>query len=389
MAYGITTEGFNRKRLDTLLEELQAEMKAIFRENFNTDSETPEGQINGVVSESNANLWELAELAYNQFNPSAIGGVLLSNLVQLNGITRLEAKKTTVILSCGGVNGTIIPIGSIASTNDSLIKFYTLAEGTIDGTGFVSIEAEAEDEGDIIALNGTVTVINTPITGWDTVTNPSDAILGRFEETDTELRARRIKSVSIPAQAMIDSIFAELSNVDGVSQVSVIENDENVTDANGQPAHSFQAVVTGGSDSDIGESIWKKKPAGIQSFGNQSVNILDSQGFSHAIGFSRPTTIPIFVIVTISRDADYPGDGDEAIKQAIVDYANGDLVANEGFFLGDDVIQSRLFTPVNSIPNHDIVSITIGTSPNPLSSANISISATEVSFFDFTNITVL
>jgi len=389
MAYGITTEGFNRKRLDTLLEELQAEMKAIFRENFNTDSETPEGQINGVVSESNANLWELAELAYNQFNPSAIGGVLLSNLVQLNGITRLEAKKTTVILSCGGVNGTIIPIGSIASTNDSLIKFYTLAEGTIDGTGFVSIEAEAEDEGDIIALNGTVTVINTPITGWDTVTNPSDAILGRFEETDIELRARRIKSVSIPAQAMIDSIFAELSNVDGVSQVSVIENDENVTDANGQPAHSFQAVVTGGSDSDIGESIWKKKPAGIQSFGNQSVNILDSQGFSHAIGFSRPTTIPIFVIVTISRDADYPGDGDEAIKQAIVDYANGDLVANEGFFLGDDVIQSRLFTPVNSIPNHDIVSITIGTSPNPLSSANISISATEVSFFDFTNITVL
>ena len=49
----------------------------------------------------------------------------------------------------------------------------------------------------------------------------------------------------------------------------------------------------------------------------------------------------------------------DLIAANIVEYANGNLVEGEGFFLSDDVIQSRLFTPVNSVPGHDIISIFI------------------------------
>ena len=88
--FGITPEGFNRKRLDQLLNELNDEVKSIFGDNFNVSPESPDGQVNGTISESNANLWEIAEESYNAFNPSAATGVTLSNLVQLNGITRLS-----------------------------------------------------------------------------------------------------------------------------------------------------------------------------------------------------------------------------------------------------------------------------------------------------------
>ena len=131
-----------------------------------------------------------------------------------------------------------------------------------------------------------------------------------------------------------------------------------------------------------------KKPAGILSFGTTTTQILDSQNIPHDISFSRPTTIDIYVDVTITTFADYPANGDDLIKQAIVDYANGDLIAGRGFSLSEDVIYTRLYTPINSVQGHEIDDLRIGTSPSPTGTSNIAIGATETSNFIIGNITV-
>ena len=190
--YGITPEGFNRKRLDQLKAELDAAVRAIFGDNVNLEPESPDGQINGVVSESNANLWELLEEGYNAFNPSVASGVALSNLVQLNNITRLPATPSLVELSLTGSDGTLIPSGSIVSTSDTGAQFATDEDVTISG-GVGTVDASSIDTGPIGALSGTLTVIETPITGWDSVTNATDATLGANLETDPELRARIVR----------------------------------------------------------------------------------------------------------------------------------------------------------------------------------------------------
>lgn len=386
--FGISNEGFKRKRLDQLLEELNDEVKSIFGDNFNVSPESPDGQINGVVSESNANLWELAEESYNAFNPSAATGVTLSNLVQLNGITRLPATSSRVQLSVTGTAGTTIPAGSLVSTSDTGDQFSTEVSITLDGAGNGSVFASAVNTGPITALAGTVTEIDTPITGWSTVTNSADAQVGTNEETDVELRSRRERSVARDAQAIIDAIFAAVANVPGVTQTVVLENDTDVVDSNGLPPHSFQAIVVGGVNEDIGDAIWLKKPAGILSFGNTSVQIIDSQGIPHDISFSRPTEVDIYVEVTLNTFAEYPANGDDLIKQAIVDYANGDLVAGRGFSLADDVVYTRLYTPINSVQGHEITDLRIGTSPSPTGTSNIPIAATEISNFLTVNIVV-
>lgn len=386
--YGISSEGFKRKRLDQLLEELNDEVKAIFGDNFNVSPESPDGQINGVISESNANLWEIAEDSYNAFNPSAATGNTLSNLVQLNGITRLPATSSRAQLSLTGTAGTAIPAGSLVSTNDTGDQFSTEVDITLDGAGNGSVFANAVNTGPITALAGTITEIDTPITGWSTVTNNADAQLGTDEETDVELRARREQSVARDAQAIVDAIFAGVANIPGVTQTVVLENDTNVTDPNGLPPHSFQVIVVGGVDEDIGDVIWLKKPAGILSFGNTTVQIIDSQGISHDISFSRPTTVDIYVEVDLTTFPEYPANGDDLIKQAIVDYANGELIAGRGFSLADDVIYTRLYTPINSVQGHEIDAIRIGTSPSPTGTSNIPISATEISQFLTVNIVV-
>lgn len=386
--FGVTPEGFNRKKLDQLLLELNDEVKAIFGDNFNVSPESPDGQVNGVISESNANLWELANEAYDAFNPSAATGVSLSNLVQLNGLTRLAAASSRVQVTLSGTIGITIPAGSLVSTNDTGAQFSTELSVVLDSGGNAVVFVSSVETGPIAALSGTITIIDTPITGWDSCTNSADATEGRDEETDVELRSRRERSVSRDAQATIDAIFSAVGQIDGVTSVTVLENDTDVIDGDGLPPHSFQVIVVGGDDTDIADIIWLKKPAGISSFGSTTVPINDSQGTPHDISFSRPTTVDIYVTVTITTNGDYPAGGDDLMKQAIVDYANGQLVAGRGFGLSDDVVYTRLYTPINSIPGHEIDDLRIDKTPTPTGTSNIAIAATEVSNFLIANIIV-
>jgi len=168
-----------------------------------------------------------------------------------------------------------------------------------------------------------------------------------------------------------------------------LENDTDAVDGNGLPAHSFQVVVSGGADIDVADIIWLKKPAGIQAFGDITEQIIDSQGVSHDISFSRPTAVTIYVEVTITTFAEYPANGDDLIKQAIVDYANGDLVDNRSFGLADDVIYTRLYTPINSVAGHEIDDLQISISSPASGTANIAIAVDEIADFQIANITVV
>lgn len=386
--YGITETGFNRKRLDQLLKELNDEVKTIFGSNFNVSPESPDGQVNGVISGSNADLWEIAEDAYNAFNPSVATGVTQDNLYQLNGITRLRASSSIATLTITGTQATVIPAGSLVSTSDTQVQFSTDSEAIIPSGGSVDVQVSALTTGPISALAGTITVIDTPITGWSTVNNSVDAIEGTDEETDVEFRARRSRSVARDAQAIVDAIFAEVRAVAGVTQTVVLENDTNVTGINGLPPHSVSTIVVGGSDADIAQAIFVKKTIGTTAFGTTTVQVTDNQGIPHDISFSRPTEIPIFVEVNLTAFSGYPVDGDDQIKQAIVDYANGGLVAGRGFSLGGDVIHSEIYTPINTIPGHTVNSLFIKTSFPADQTADIPIAITEVSQFTVANITV-
>lgn len=386
--FGVTLEGFERKRLDQLLAELNTETKAVFGENFNVSPESPDGQINGVISESNANLWEIANEAYDAYNPSASTGVSLSNLVQLNGITRNPATNSRVQLTITGTAFTVIPLGSLISTSDIGDQFATEIELTLDVAGDGTVFASALVTGVIPALAATLTVIDTPITGWLTVNNVLDATIGQNEETDPELRSRRSQSVARDATAIIDAIFAEVAAVEGVTQVTVLENDTDSTDGNGLPPHSVHVIVVGGDDLDIATAIFLKKTLGAKAFGSTSEQVLDLQGIPHTVSFSRPTEIDIFVIVNLTTFAGYPVTGDDDIKQAIVDYANGDLIVGREFSLGDNVIHSELYTPINTIPGHTVDSLFIDTSASPSATADIVIAIDEISNFTTANIVV-
>ena len=232
----------------------------------------------------------------------------------------------------------------------------------------------------------TITNIVTPILGWDSVTNPIAASPGRLQETDEELRIRFRNTKLARSSNILDSLYSALLNLDGVEEVRIYENDTDVTDSNGVLPHSFLPVVLGGSSQLIAETIWKNKPMGIRSQGNTVIQITDSQGFVHDIGLERPNPVTIYVIVNLSEDTEsntpFPGDGVQQVQASIINYAASN------FGVGKDVIYSRLFTPINQIPGHQVDSLFIGTSPSPVGTANIPIAFNEIASFESINITV-
>jgi uncharacterized phage protein gp47/JayE len=374
--------------LDTILEDLTAAFKTAFGDNFNTDPQSPMGQWLASLAESYALLWEVGEATHTQFIPSKAVGAFLSDLVALNGIQRREGTHSTVTLTLTGSEATFIPAGSQVATSDTNDIFETLVDATIPVGLTIDVDAQAVVVGPISAATSTITEIVSPLTGWSESTNASAAVEGDAEESDAELRSRREVSTARPALSVLDGILHEVLNTTDVTDAKIYNNDTGSADGDGVPAHAFETVVRGGDGQDIADSIFLKKPVGIEAHGDDVEAVEDTQGTSHVIKYTEATEVDIYIIVNTVTTVGYPTDGDDQIKQAILDYAAGLLVEEVSIKIGESVNHSDLFTPVNTILGHNVTSLKLGTSPAPAGEADLAIAFNAVANFELANIVV-
>lgn len=257
--------------------------------------------------------------------------------------------------------------GTITRTDEFLEIQYTSIDFSIVYTGNLTLESRASGgifecttPGVIAANANTLTSIVTPISGWLAVNNPVAGILGRETETDTELRIRR-SSTLLLGNATEEAIKNNLlNNVSGITAITVVSNRDSIT-VDGLPPKSFECIISGGVDSDIASEILRTEPAGIESYGNVTEIVIDSQGTPQTIKFSRPTAK--YAHVKIQREfyseEDYPVDGDTQIKDSIVAWA----LTNQG--IGKDIIRQRLSIPVYQIPGVGDIAIWLDVTDNP------------------------
>jgi len=243
-------------------------------------------------------------------------------------------------------------------------------------------QAQAELHGPVVQQANTINSIVTAVLGWDSATNPAAAVTGKNRETDVELRERFRVSKFDRGTNSLDAIYSALVGVSGVEEVVVYENDSDSTDSNGLPPQSFKAIVLGGNAIDIANAIWQNKPAGIESVGNTSGTITDAQGFPRVVKYQTPSPTVIYVSMNLTTDGNFPANGQDQIKSSLTSYFSNN------FGIGDDVIYSRLYTPINSIPGHQVNSLTIGTSAAPVGTSNIPIAFDQIASLSDINIVI-
>lgn len=379
---GLSASGFERKRLTDIQSDIEDALKLVFGSNIDLDPESGFGQFVGIISEALSDQWESQENVYNSQYPSTAQNNQLANVVMYNGILKKEATNSTVTGTITGVVGTTIPIGSKASVASTGEVFVTLASVIIPAGGTTVVAMQSEETGEIEAASGTLTVIETPIFGWTSITNTSDATVGRSEETDAELRVRRSQSTQALGNNLVDALFGQLLNLDGVEDALVVSNGTDAT-VDGIPAHQFLTSILGGVDADIASAIWDNTPQGILSFGATTVVHTDDQGFLQDVEFTRPSEVPIYFKVDITvNTAEFPATGSDDLKAAIAAYG----LAN--FKISDDVIRTEFYTPINSVAGILTIDLRIGLGASPTGTTNLTIDYDEISRYDITQVEV-
>lgn len=345
-------------------------------------SSDPAMQIAKVPLDGIALAWEAMALVFQQFDPSKAVGAALSGLVQLNGIERQPATGSLVTLQITATAGVVVPAGSLISDTNNTHQWATTQDYTSPAGGVGTVSAQCLDVGAISASANTLTNIVTPVSGWVSVTNPGPAIAGRLEETDTELRQRRSRSTAAPSSGPVESIYANIANIAGVTYSRVYQNNTLVTDSRGIPAKSVAAVVVGGDDLDIAYALLARTGVTAAWYGSTTVTLFDAQDVSYDVKFSRPTPKPIYmrVQIRVTNPSVFPADGLAQIRDAIVAYAAGgapaldgveDGFGTTGFPPGAPILTSRLYTPINYVPGHEVVSLLVDDVDPPVGATDI------------------
>ena len=161
----------------------------------------------------------------------------------------------------------------------------------------------------------------------------------------------------------------------------------------GRPPKSFEAVVEEGTDEAVANQIWQTKPAGIETFGNvnggNGIQIIDSQGNTQVIYFSRPSPIYIWIQVALTLDnqENFPANGIQLVQQAIFNYG-------QSLGVGINVLLQRVQAQIFTVPGIASGVMTMAftlsptTSPASYSSSDISIADNQISIWNLATITV-
>lgn len=313
--FGIVPEGFNPKTQEEIKTDLEAGYRGVFGAGVNLDpSESTFGIEIGIISERLAEVWQAAQAVYNAAFPDGAEDVNLVNIGAITGVAKLAATRSHVIVSCyptgtpGSMVGFTIPINTELSIVGLGIKFRNPVAVVVPSTLIMGGGEGAPTTGEWVAVDtgpaqvptGSLTVINTPVVGLGRVNNLADqSILGTNEETDAAFRARREDSLRGLGNNSIDAIVARVAAISNVTDCVAFENLTDVTDANHNPPHSFEIVVSGGTDAAIAQAISDARPATGRSYGTTSAIASDANGFDVNILFSRPDDKNVYVTINV------------------------------------------------------------------------------------------
>ena len=380
----IDASGLHIPTYQDIMDYLEEQVRLIFGNDIYLGDDAQDYQLLSVFAAKLYDVMQLAELNYNNRSPATASGAALDTLVAINGLQRQPATASTATVTLTGTAGAVISGGAVQQVSTGYL-WSLPASATIGDDGTAEALATCQQLGPTIAVPGDLSIIATPTAGWVSVTNAAAADLGRAVETDAELRARQAQSVANPSQTIIESLTGGLASVPGVSLVRVYQNDTNETDANGLPPHSIEAVVQGGADYDIAYQINLRKDDGVSTNGEESVDVVDTAGQTHTIKFSRPEDTPIYVSINLQKLPGYKGA--DSIKNAVAAYINA-------LGIGEDVYTSAVLvaamTSMTSIsnPEFNIKTLTLGISPSPSGSEDISITYRAKASCTVANITV-
>ena len=344
----LSYNGLETKDNTVLVEELVYDLVNIYGlndETINLDSNTPDSQLIELAAYAGTVHREMITEVYNSCDPDKCVGAVQDNRYQINYLTRKQGSYTlqniTIIanktVELQGLDASDTSAYTVSDDNGNI--WYLVHSSTIYN-GSNTLEFRAKEMGAVIPTIGTITTPVTIIPGViSVINNVGPTSIGTEEESDSDFRIRRERSVAIAGKGNVDNLEGQLLALDSVADVKIHENKTNTTDTTGTPAHTVWVIVETTEDYDkVAEVIYGNIGcAGTRGNHSEIVSTMSLQ--QETINFDTPNITPLYIKFDIIAS-----DAGEIDQDGIKVYIGGDentaphLVYN----IGEDAETSKV-----------------------------------------------
>ena len=369
--------------------DIRAEFEQAYKEalgaDLNLDVSTPVGQL--VVNDTTALTTAMAECVAiaNETSVYSATGQALDVAAARSGYYRKTATPTTVVATLTGNNGTTIPAGSKASDGEH--EYVLLDTVTIPVSGSVMAQFQCTEPGNIPCPAGTLTSIITTISGWDTITNANDGVVGVENETDNAFRDRITANyLNKRARSILGAIVDNIAALPDVISVVGYENptaNTEVHDGITMTPHSICVSVFGGSGPEIARVLGEQKTLGATTIGNTTVSYMDGLvNYQYDYKIYRPAELPIYVDIEYAPNSYTGASTVSDITGLITEY-----IANNPLKIGQTITGNYISMALNGYNKVDVLAVKVSTDGETLADYVVA-NMTQIPTISSANITV-
>jgi len=383
---------------------------ALSGKTLSTELTTPQGQLESSQSFM-VEAWfaAMAQIIAN-VDPMTSSGVYQDALGRIYFLTRQAATFATVQAVVTGTPGATLPAGSQAVSSDGSIWATTADAVYSSGPGTASVTFQALVAGSVPAAGVNDLKIYQAVPNWVAVSNSAGSTPGTDTENRVEFETRRAASVQIGGVGQAANVRAAVANVTGVTDLFVYNNGGDTAINYGVtsypiPAHSIAISVTGGSNADIAAAINSKLDCGcgmstVGGLGTLvTVNVQDTVNYvapypTYPVRFIRPANTNIYITVNVANLSTLPADYINQVQTAVAAAFASGFTSNDGTIvvsrarIGGQIIAAEFAAPILALGNITPVTLFIGTSPAPASSASTTMGVDQQPVCPKLNITV-
>ena len=327
-------------------DQIQAALVKRYKEIYGSDIDLSNVTADGIFVNDLAlivnNILQSFKNLYANLDVDNASGVYLETLCRLSNVTRKQQSKSVANLELTSTQDTEVADGTVFV--DKTGNEWTYSGPTIEVLASdkvaKTIQVKCNDYGPIAANAGSIT--QTLEASYLVVTQPKDAELGRNDETDSELRARRTQSTGATGTTVLESLVGSLLSLDGIEDVQVINNvsgeDKISEDGTTIKNHNVYVIVRKNSgvevtDESIGTIIYNKMTPGISTTRYKTVDDAQDKHYTNVadpnitwlnqtVYWKQATAIAPVCSVKISTLEHYATSTTTKIGQELMKYLN-------------------------------------------------------------------
>lgn len=286
MSLTFDQNGVQTSTFSEIQQGLDAGYRGIYGTDIILDQESPDGQRVGIETTLRFDVESAFAWLYSQLDPDFNTGDMQQIIGKLSGTYLLPSSRSQWDLTITTDRNVTLPSGYTVTDNNN--QNWFIDSDIALTTGSTAVTFLSSLWGDINGIaSGSSFTQATPELGVVSISALGDALTGREEETEEAFRLRRQASTENPSQSTVGAIFAKLAQLNGVTDLEVLDNSTNTYDSDKDLGpNTMWCIIEGGSLDKIGETIAKQR------LGNTKGDIT----VTYTDGLVKPDGTPFFLV---------------------------------------------------------------------------------------------